>query len=597
MTREERLGLNILAVFVVGTVAFYAMALGPRLLKLERRTVAESLASDPEPGLLPVDEQAPLGALSGRFVDESSHEPLFPEITIAGIGHIAQPEMEVQPDGTFRITALPTGVTFQLRAVRTSYAPRVFDYAFARGESLALGDLSLKRIVHLDGRAVDARGQALARARVSAFACLPRYARREQTERAVLDLLCDHEPEARSSILAGPGGDFDLGDFAGCDVDLFVDAGAEGCQLMRCVSLRGESRRHVRLNLDGGVPLSGIVQDEQGQALAGARVVLLPRDDERPWRSCVSNERGEFQLSAVIPGQYLLSAGRRGLAARTPVSLSVPSAPATHRLLEARPSAAAPSASDWQLSVASASSGWPLDGACALRLGGGAKVFGPAGERGDLRVRDVAGTHLSVGAAGHRPVEVALDASAAQPLRVLLEPCPDVRVRIQTEGGEPLARALVVIEWSEGLGTLQPPPSCLQGETTVNGELDLPILGERLDARILSEDRRLLGQWSSNVTAGRTITATVPHAASVSGALRTKDGQAVNDALVWISLGDETVWGTTLTVGQGAFEFQVPPGLTGASVEAQSGTRHAKRELPAMKSGAAIVGFDLVLGN
>jgi hypothetical protein len=380
---------------------------------------------------------------------------------------------------------------------------------------------------------------------------------------------------------------------------LLVDGGAAGGQLVRGVSLRGESHRHVRISVDGGAPLSGTLQDEQGRPIAGARAILLPRDDERPWRSCVSDERGQFQLGAVTPGSYLLSAARRDLSPRAAVTISVPSAPAILRLVAASDASANAPASDadWQISVASAQNAWPLAGACALTLGGRAQVFGPASERGELRVHERAGTHLSIGAAGHRPAEVELTASATHALQAALEPCEDLHLRILNDAGEPLVRVLVVIEWSRGPSAAMAPPNILQGETNASGELELPILGEHFEARILSEERRVLGHWSGDVPAGHALSASVPRAATLDGALRGKDGQMVNDAVVWISLGDESVWGTTMTAGQGAFEFHVPPGLSGAFLEAQLGARHIKRELPTLKSGAAIVGFDLVLEN
>src|SRR5262245_19442474 len=138
MTREERLGLNIVVVFVIGTIVFYGGAVAPRLLRLDHSATVRALSADPEPGVLPVDARAPLGSLAGRFVDDRSRQPIAAELSVTGISHIAEPELELKPDGTFRIEGLPTQVRFRLCAEHSGYAPRTLDYMFARGEMVDL---------------------------------------------------------------------------------------------------------------------------------------------------------------------------------------------------------------------------------------------------------------------------------------------------------------------------------------------------------------------------------------------------------------------------------------------------------------------------
>lgn len=182
--------------------------------------------------------------------------------------------------GRFHFADLPAGEGYALGVQAEGRPARLLDGLFVpAGHELDLGDVWLGARGALEGRVVDAEGRGIAGASV---ALLPAEASVFELMSNLVDLLTtlDRESEPRARTTSGPDGAFRLTEVEPGGFTLLVRAaGFEQGQATGTMAPAGAVGGPVVVELGPREALRGIVVDEHGRGVGGARVALLPKDD------------------------------------------------------------------------------------------------------------------------------------------------------------------------------------------------------------------------------------------------------------------------------------------------------------------------------
>ncbi|MEW6747182.1 MAG: carboxypeptidase-like regulatory domain-containing protein [Planctomycetota bacterium] len=317
MTREERVGLGIIAAFVLAAGAFYGIAIGPGYVQFVAAATAPELSSRPAGEARPVGEAIDhvvlprFGTLTGRLADSRSKAPLTDAtISVRGLRNVASPRILQSPDGTFRIAALPLGRPFEIEFTRSGYSSRRLRQELALGAEVDIGAVELVHDVLLEGRVRDRLGQGVAGARISWYAPLPRFSTRSGPGRrlALAQLLSLVTPPVRE-VFTDASGRFSFGETPPAPLDLAAGLPGFTTTLRRGIDLRaGASRRYTELVLDRGLPFDGRLADERGQPVEGATLVALSSSSEHLWRKAATDSSGRFRFEELQPGSWAVAA-------------------------------------------------------------------------------------------------------------------------------------------------------------------------------------------------------------------------------------------------------------------------------------------------
>ncbi|MFO0982535.1 MAG: carboxypeptidase-like regulatory domain-containing protein [Planctomycetota bacterium] len=584
MTREERLGLNIVVGFVICAVAFYSFIALPRLASaplLAHAATAASTSADTDPGILPIDAQPAMGTLTGRCIDLATREPLAVKLAVLGIDHIARPDIELHDDGTFRIDGLPIGVPLQVRAQSSGYADCTVACACEQRATASLGELPLCRLVRIEGSVQDALDRPVRAARVVLYATQPPRAAADQ-----LALAAAARPVGE--VLTGMSGDFHLDDLALPSIDLMIESRESGRAVVRGVMLGKEPRRYLRIRLEPGMAVDGSVLDATAAPATGATIALAPWNPRLPWLTVITDDHGRFRIDTLAPGRYHVAAAHRGSVAMLG-DLEAPSPSASFRLPAAAP--AAVRQIEFSVCVRSAATLLPIAGASVFTAGSAAPLA-VSDASGVAAGKAAAADDLFVGARAHG--SLAFDSSMHE---VWLGACRWIEVHVAFDGGASLVRPLLECEWRGGDAC---PPEDRIGEADASGSLLLPVHGEQLAARVFADERAFLGTWQGHVPDAGALFIRVPPPATVLGTLTTSTGQPAADAVVWVALAADhplarLVSAQTRSNAQGNYLLTLPAGLEHARLRAQRDQARGERELPAIRAAMSIVSFDFTL--
>lgn len=258
-------------------------------------------------------ELRPTARLVGSVTDSAGEPVAGAEIivqsqtTVPGaggrlpVGEVAERRQWSETDGTFVVTDVPAGEA-SLRAWAEGFVPSPPLALVVAADSDEAGGpwhLVLERGGIVEGRVTTARGQAVAEVvvgdgEVEARSDGEGFYRLAGLPLGPVELVTDHPAYPRT--------------FASIDVEAGV--------------------RTLDIVLPNGQEVGGVVVDESGQPLAGARVSLAGRvlDDWRQLETA-SGADGSFYLAAVTEGTYQLSAEHPAKVPAEPRDLQVGEAP------------------------------------------------------------------------------------------------------------------------------------------------------------------------------------------------------------------------------------------------------------------------------
>ena len=293
---------------------------GPPENNSARRERGDDLASGSdsgEPGQDPstLNEEktgSSLGALYGQAVDEKTRTPI--DGLTATLTHIKDgPDAIVKTaeGGGFRFGDLEdfNHGSLVLHGSGMISLP-IRNLRVQDGSETNLGEISVGPITSLRGNVVSADGKPISGARIL---LLENQAVRTMDGFDIFKIIRQifHEDESLDETTTGSAGDFEFtripaGEYA-------ILASADGYQSKHSRSLitrKSEAPPRARLTLTTGRPLSGLVVDQDGSAIAGAVIALLPNASGIPevlkTVKAVSGRDGRFAFSSLGDAQYSL---------------------------------------------------------------------------------------------------------------------------------------------------------------------------------------------------------------------------------------------------------------------------------------------------
>ena len=324
------------------------------------------------------------------------------------------------------------------------------------------------------------------------------------------------------------------------------------------------------------IPVRGLVVDEQGESIAGARVRLVPTvgpfvlaerqlDDQEETAPATlevkSDKNGKFRLEAPEAGIWRLKIDARGHVG-TDLLLSP--------LLEETDLPVAELSADVGLEVVVTASGKPVAGARVhghrtARMGRGnvswirRSQLVWTDDQGRARLQRGKGQRLWVRAFQPGYEEVDHDKVGAQRLAITLQPAAARQVEVRDSRGRPVPGAIVQL--GEGRFAV--------GRTGEDGRLEIevpkkesmPIHVVAADLRILAENVSLPAAKSQPV---KPQILTLPELVTLEGRVVTRDRQPLANALVWGSVRIPVK-----SAGDGKFRFR-ESAASGHRVQADS---------------------------
>jgi protocatechuate 3,4-dioxygenase beta subunit len=98
----------------------------------------------------------------------------------------------------------------------------------------------------------------------------------------------------------------------------------------RTVEVKTESKAEAALKLIRTAAISGRVFDEDGDAVTGANVQIVPVNQKKgsgPQSSAVTNDRGEYRAFNVKPGRYRIAVSYTAPVQRMQMTMQAPQKP------------------------------------------------------------------------------------------------------------------------------------------------------------------------------------------------------------------------------------------------------------------------------
>lgn len=278
---------------------------------------------------------------SGRVLDANERPVQSAEVTLlpSSFGADAEslvagpeiaPRATTGPNGRFQFERLPVGRWDLHVTARGFLAVTVNGVDIPSGKATAdLGTVLLKTAATLTGRVVGPGGQPVAGARV---------ARLNHDPAATRLAMAVGSPSL--AVLSAADGLFELGGLTpGEPLDLRVER--EGFRPVTLSDVEtGAERPPLEVRLEPASRLRGRVQDEAGDPVEGARVlVLMPRSAEpRIMATAAADARGAFEIYGLKPGPVRVTALADGWLPAPAAEAEIPAdgAPSEVELLLAR---------------------------------------------------------------------------------------------------------------------------------------------------------------------------------------------------------------------------------------------------------------------
>jgi hypothetical protein len=205
-----------------------------------------------------------------------------------------EPQTTTDAAGRYAVECLPFGATWSVQASKSGFGDSDFAQGLApdAAQREVARDLVLKVVGRVDLSIVTADGTRI----VAADVVVETAAGRTQTRAARTD----------------PPFAIDVREFPACSIG--VDARGFPPKSVDLSIAPGE-RRKIEIRLDRDAPVAGVVVDDLGRPIVGAKVATLVRD---AWkfgpvdRSAVSETDGAFRIGGITSGRYGLNASAEG---------------------------------------------------------------------------------------------------------------------------------------------------------------------------------------------------------------------------------------------------------------------------------------------
>jgi hypothetical protein len=206
----------------------------------------------------------------------------------------AEPETTTDADGRYAIEYLPFGATWSVQATKSGFGDSDAAHGLApdAAQREVARDLALKPLGRVDVSIVTTDATPV----VLADVVVETAAGRQETR-------------ARHTY---PSFAVDVTSFPACSIG--VDVRGFPPKSVDLTLAPGE-RRKIEIRLDADAPIAGVVADDLGRPLAGAKIETNVRD---AWkfgtvdRSAVSDAAGAFRLVGITAGRYGLTASAEG---------------------------------------------------------------------------------------------------------------------------------------------------------------------------------------------------------------------------------------------------------------------------------------------
>jgi protocatechuate 3,4-dioxygenase beta subunit len=224
--------------------------------------------------------------------------------------------LETDSDGAFLFPALRARAGYALVVRHAPYRDVVKKgIVIARNQTTDLGEILLGAPTTLLGEVVDAAGRPVAGARVQVFADTSRPDRFDLRQ-GLFDLQAAVDPQAEA--LSQGDGCFAVKDLLPGRYVVRVTAAGYAAAFRPGVRVTVDERSgNVRVVLDPGAGWYGVVADEEGRGVAGARLVAVALPGERMQRvdrvDALAGPDGAYRLDTLVPGvRYFVEAWAEG---------------------------------------------------------------------------------------------------------------------------------------------------------------------------------------------------------------------------------------------------------------------------------------------
>jgi len=272
----------------------------------------------------------PAGRIEGRVVDAATMRPVTGVRVVARAGGEAAVAIS-GADGRYRLKGLKPGL-YRLDADEPRHAPYVRGGVVVAAGAAARADLPLTLAATLSGRVVDAGGRPVVGA-----------SGRLDADRGGFPRPRSRDP--RSTFRSGSDGRFELKRLAPADgARVTVRHADHQPRTLAGLRLEAGKTRTVRLVLDPGLTLQGVVIDGEDRPVAGVEIVTRPAPGGRRLRAgriapafdsadshrVPTGADGRFAVRGLAAGAYSLVARGAGFADETagPVRLEADEPPA-----------------------------------------------------------------------------------------------------------------------------------------------------------------------------------------------------------------------------------------------------------------------------
>ncbi len=235
------------------------------------------------------------------------------------LGRETLAEAIADAEGAFLIAAPAGEEDLVLAAACEGHVSReIVDLELETDEDRDLGTIVLRPAIEIRGTVHDARGVALAGARIQLVPNLAMTGISVESVKQMLDAL-EIDDEALAERTSDEKGEFL---FAGVATGTYaLIAAAEGCQTAysRRLTLQpGQAREEVDFVLGPACTLRGRVTDAEGRGLGGAIVSVLPTGNDFPslFRTLksVTDASGAYELTTLPQGRLMVMCRKEGLA-------------------------------------------------------------------------------------------------------------------------------------------------------------------------------------------------------------------------------------------------------------------------------------------